>query len=351
MPFTPMQTFVGGLLLHISTSQLLADTGRVFGISGIVDGAVWGKREGWRWAVVGGLVLAPAVGAAAGLKGLYPGDGLSVLRGVRWERLALAGALVGVGSRLGSGCTSGHMLCGVSRLSPRSLVATAVFFTSAVITANIFPLLPTPSTPAYALDIPSSATVWQLTAVVLVFQLAYKALQRYTILSSTPAAPSPAVSAAQRLAPHFLAGLTFSTGLALSGMTDPSKVFSFLRFPSPQSFDPSLAMVMLGGVLPNAIHYARLVRRARAQGGEPKPRLVGETWSVPSRRDLDWRLVTGAVVFGVGWGLAGVCPGPALVTLGEAILAAGSGAGVEGWKKTGTFVATMLGGMLIGGRI
>lgn len=100
MPFTPVHSFVGALLLHLSTSQILEDTGRVFGISGIVSGAVLGGREGWRWAVVSGLVAGPALAAVTGVKGLFPGQGLSALETIGKGKLALAGLLVGLGSRV-----------------------------------------------------------------------------------------------------------------------------------------------------------------------------------------------------------------------------------------------------------
>lgn len=100
MPFTPVHSFVGGLLLHLSTSQILEDTGRVFGISGIVSGAVLVEREGWRWAVVSGLVAGPVLAAVTGVKGLFPGQGLSALETIGKGKLALAGLLVGLGSQV-----------------------------------------------------------------------------------------------------------------------------------------------------------------------------------------------------------------------------------------------------------
>lgn len=100
MPFTPLQTLLGGLLLHISTSSLLTETGRVFGISSVVDGAVWGDHARWRWAIVAGLVSGPAVIAATGLGGALPDNGAGTWAVAPVGRLALAGALVGFGSKV-----------------------------------------------------------------------------------------------------------------------------------------------------------------------------------------------------------------------------------------------------------
>ncbi|ODO07154.1 hypothetical protein L198_00733 [Cryptococcus wingfieldii CBS 7118] len=338
--FTPIETLLGGVFLHLATSQFLTDTGRVFGISSIVDGAVLGQHEGWRLAATGGLVVGPLVGALTGLTEVYPGHALLAVQAIDVRRIAVAGVLVGLGSRLGSGCTSGHMLCGVSRLSPRSLVSTAIFFSTAVLVANLFPSSPVPSLPTYALNIPSVATIAAIASSTVAAKLLYKAITSWTFSTATDAP-----SAISRLAPYFLAGLTFSLGLSISGMTDPSKVAGFLRFPTPFAFDPSLVMVMVGGVLPNAIHYASTMKKAH---GKPEPALAWEQWNVPSRRDIDWRLVMGAVVFGAGWGLAGICPGPALVSLGEVVVSAlGGGVSSAAAGKVSTFAISMLGGMAL----
>lgn len=121
-----------------------------------------------------------------------------------------------------------------------------------------------------------------------------------------------------------LAGALFGTGLIVSGMSRPSKVIGFLDFAG--DWDPSLAFVMLGGL---AV-YGALQSRVRRW---PHP-LLAPRFLVPTRRDIDLRLITGSALFGVGWGLAGYCPGPALTAVtrdGDSLL----------------FVAAMLGGMLL----
>lgn len=104
MPFTPVQTFLGGLLLHLSTSSLLSETGRVFGVSSLVDGAACGDHARWRWAMLAGLVSGPALVAATGLagNGAFPDAGTAAWAALPIGRLALAGALVGFGSKVGS---------------------------------------------------------------------------------------------------------------------------------------------------------------------------------------------------------------------------------------------------------
>ena len=119
-----------------------------------------------------------------------------------------------------------------------------------------------------------------------------------------------------RLASSFLIGLVFGCGIVLSGMDDPAKVLNFLDFaaifsgaPAPYGgWDPSLGFVMGAALLVTAVGY-RLVFAA----GRP---LLAARFLVPTRRDIDLPLVGGAAVFGVGWGIAGFCPGAAVPALG-----------------------------------
>jgi len=110
----------------------------------------------------------------------------------------------------------------------------------------------------------------------------------------------------------FLCGLVFAFGLVAGGMTQPSKVVGFLDFTG--AWDPSLALVM-GGALGTHTLLRRFVI------GRPQP-LLASRFAVPTRTDIDSRLMAGAAIFGVGWGLGGFCPGPALVALGGGMNAA-----------------------------
>jgi uncharacterized membrane protein YedE/YeeE len=113
------------------------------------------------------------------------------------------------------------------------------------------------------------------------------------------------VSAARRLIPALVAGTLFGAGLTLSGMTDPQRVRGFLDLFG--QWDPTLAFVMGGAVLVMAVAW-----RLRRHVGHP---LFAEKFVLPGRSDLDARLITGSALFGIGWGLAGLCPGPAIASL------------------------------------
>jgi uncharacterized protein len=121
------------------------------------------------------------------------------------------------------------------------------------------------------------------------------------------------------------AGLLFGIGLIVSGMTDPGKVIGFLDVAG--HWDPSLAFVMGGAVLVGFFAFRMAAKRTR--------NFFGGALQLPTRRDIDRPLIAGSVVFGIGWGLAGFCPGPALVAFGSGV------------DKAVVFVAAMLIGMLV----
>lgn len=103
----------------------------------------------------------------------------------------------------------------------------------------------------------------------------------------------------------FVSGVAFAVGLGIGGMTQPAKVIGFLDFGG--NWDPSLAFVMIGAITVHSILY-RVIRN------RPSP-LFSQAFSLPTRTDINLRLVAGATIFGAGWGIAGFCPGPALTSL------------------------------------
>jgi len=127
--FTPELAAIGGALIGLAAVILMLTTGRIAGISGILGGALdpGASDKGWRIAFIGGLLLAPITGELVGLPLPVPQMPSS------WVVIVAAGLLVGFATRLGSGCTSGHGICGIARLSPRSIVATGIFMGAAIV--------------------------------------------------------------------------------------------------------------------------------------------------------------------------------------------------------------------------
>lgn len=124
---------------------------------------------------------------------------------------------------------------------------------------------------------------------------------------------------------EFVVGLLFGIGLILSGMVDPGKVIGFLDLAGP--WDPSLAFVMGGAILVGVFAFAVAQKRTTS--------FLGDVMRLPTASAIDRRLVVGGLLFGAGWGLAGFCPGPALVSLGA------------GQPKAAVFVIAMLAGMAV----
>jgi len=126
-------------------------------------------------------------------------------------------------------------------------------------------------------------------------------------------------------ASEYLIGVLFGLGLMVSGMTNPAKITAFLDLAGP--WDPSLIFVMGGAVLVGLIAFYLAKKRTES--------FLGGAMHIPTRRDIDRPLIIGSALFGVGWGLAGFCPGPALVSLGTGDL------------KAVVFVIAMLAGMVL----
>lgn len=123
----------------------------------------------------------------------------------------------------------------------------------------------------------------------------------------------------------FVCGLIFGLGLGISGMTDADKVIGFLDVFG--AWDPSLIFVMVGAIAVHLVLFRWIIKR-------PSP-LYSGGFRLPTRKDIDARLLVGATLFGIGWGIGGVCPGPGLVS--------GAALSVEVW----TFIGAMLAGMLV----
>ncbi|KAF8911990.1 hypothetical protein CPB84DRAFT_1760958 [Gymnopilus junonius] len=289
---TPLRALVGGLGIPVAAHELLLLNGNVFGISGFIHRAVKGSIEGL--AGVAGLVLGGVLVGALEKNGP---ENLSL----SLPQVLLSGFLVGLGTKLANGCTSGHMICGISRLSVRSIVATATFFTAGVVTVQFLHN-----------DLPAVGQVdWSLGAES--FKLL--ALQAIPMSISTllyfwnpkvqqkdDSNPPHNVS---RIAAYLATAFQFALALRLSNLSEASRVLSFLVLPFHRGFDPSLALVA-GGALSVGIvlyHFAR---------GDERSRLGGK-WAIPKGGKVDSRLLIGSTIFA----------GPGLVSFGRSLSSGG----------------------------
>jgi uncharacterized membrane protein YedE/YeeE len=133
LSFTPIPSLLGGMILGVAAALYVILHGRILGISGIVSGLLRPKESdtAWRLSLVLGLITAPFL--AALFFGIFP----IIEIDSSWTTIVIAGLLVGFGAQYGSGCTSGHGICGLSRLSPRSLLATLAFMGAGFITVFV----------------------------------------------------------------------------------------------------------------------------------------------------------------------------------------------------------------------
>ena len=304
-----MLALIGGAFIATSSTVNLLLTGRMTGMSSIFYTIInWDKNDGLVYKVmfVSGLIAPVYIAYVAssnagyinGVEHFYLGYGNV------WG-LLLGGLLVGIGTKLGNGCTSGHAVCGIPRLSKRSIVATILFVGFGLATATLLghlEWLRTARVDTYSdwgdeyRDHLFRLLSYGLAAIALIsgfvtFIHAYK--------SSTEA------KEIVEWALSFILGVLFGIGLAISGMCNPHKILAFLTLDA--NWDPSLLFVMISAVGLNLLTFQLIYHYLE------KPLLLGKYSTIKS--ELDWCVIVGPIVFGVGWGVSGLCPGPGILNL------------------------------------
>jgi hypothetical protein len=297
LQFTPVTALVGGLVLGVAAVGKLAITGRILGISGALKGFVQGSITSWRVLFTIGMLAGGYIAA-----GITP-DAFDVLPATfTVTRAALGGLLVGVGAAIGNGCTSGHGICGNARLSIRSAAYTIAFMASGMAVATF-----TQSAAAAGIAAAAPPFVWPASDVsnsgALLLASAVLAMLGLCRAGQEFKQEPKAVGLAAELA----AGVLFAFGLVYTGMVRPTKVIGFLS-PTHPAWDLTLAFVM-GGALLIALPGFQLILTKRII---TKP-YCENNFSVPTSNKIDPKLLLGGLLFGAGWGLTGMCPGPAVV--------------------------------------
>lgn len=254
----------GGLILGVSSSGLLYFTGAITGISGIVEGVLLDENSFFNLSYVLGLLSSGVVATQI----LPEAFGSSSLSSPSTLVLPIfipitAGLLTGFGTRMGSGCTSGHGICGLPRLSPRSLVAVLTFMATGSLSAyctrqyvsSISLSAPAPplSSSSFSNEpieiLTYLAPTLMTTTVSVIYSKLLKNNNKQSSSSSKPASPISYHIAS------FASAFIFGIGLAVSGMCNPNRVSNFLDFMNPSGWDPSLMGVMGSGVCFNLISF------------------------------------------------------------------------------------------------
>lgn len=281
---------LGGLLIGCVAALRMLTLGRVTGISGIFGELVTFVASDdslFRFTFVAGLLVGGAVSSIV-FKGCY--DDWS---GVPLVRILIGGFLVGFGTSLGSGCTSGHGVCGLGSLRLRSLVAVGTFMTTGIITATVA------GTADYLAPFENTLTLSSASifAFVCMFVCALLGVLSYHIPAGNKKLWVITIEAAS--------GLFFAFALAISNMTKLGATLAFLDL---KRFNPALMFVMGGAILVTFLSFRSIYKLAFP--------VINDKWSLPTKTEIDRNLVLGSVIFGVGWGLVGACPGPALANMG-----------------------------------
>ncbi|CDW76784.1 UNKNOWN [Stylonychia lemnae] len=299
----------GGFLISLSTTLNLRYYGKVTGLSGYFNTVVKGdtSQEFQRkFSFLAGLIFLPVlmrfifgyyiIYSNNYVQYLFDPEVLSVALVDNWG-FTIGGFLVGFGTKMANGCTSGHGVCGLPRLSFRSITATVVFLLTAVIIATFRSYNPFFYNGAAWSQGFLNALYWVGLVLFIIDQLAVVAL--------AVTKPNFRTALTEVFQSYFFGNL-FGLGLVLSGMCRQSKVIGFLIWRS--TWDPTLLFVLLSAVLFNAIGFRLVLSR-----GAP---VNNDNFDLPdATANPDWRLVGGAVIFGLGWGITGLCPGPALISL------------------------------------
>ncbi|KAI2503436.1 hypothetical protein MHU86_10984 [Fragilaria crotonensis] len=298
--FTPIAALSGGTIIGLASTTLLLLNGDIMGASGIVSSIVNHPRRTWEtqsWKII---FTASFIGAA----NLYINfaDPNALQESGSGRKLSIigylsTGLLIGFGTKLGNGCTSGHGICGLPRLSRRSFAAVCTFMGMGMATATLFSSEAVQSRTSYLFaDIsPPNAPNVLVSTLVGVVPMSMALFSTFVIRSNKTLGAA-------------ISGAFFAVGLAVSKMVVPSKVLGFLDLSgfSSGSYDPSLALVMAGGVVTSFLGYWY-----RQQHCVVKPILADE-YNIPCNTVIDTPLLLGASIFGIGWGFGGLCPGPAL---------------------------------------
>jgi uncharacterized protein len=289
----------GGLIIALAASLNLFFKGRITGISGILFGTITLNDFFWKINFIIGLLLSYSYFYCFIKRDLFETPEV-FLEGLSLAGFFVSGLLVGFGTKLGNGCTSGHGVCGLPRLSIRSIVACGTFLIFGIAFATLkanFPFLNNSEFISVTKEIESDNFHYAFFGILnflglsvplwIILKKKFELVYDYVVSLST--------------------GIIFGVGLILSGMVKRGKIINFLNVTS-NNWDPSLLFVLCSAVGLNLILFNYLIR-------VKKTPLLAEKFELPTKTKVDIPLILGSAIFGIGWGVGGLCPGPLIVNV------------------------------------
>jgi len=335
--FTPVSGLIGGSLIGLSAATLLLFNGDILGASGLMSSFVVAPvktltdpSQQWKLSFLAAFALTTRIYVTwidpDALTDQRLGYGDSTVPIVSPLGFVIGGFLVGFGTRLGNGCTTGHGICGLARLSTRSLVAVLAFMATGVISASacsetcpFHPYL-RDSFASVGKYLPTNTTI--TIGTVLASLAAGSAISGFLRKSPSPNAAKSEqdeyTNNRRKIIPSIVSAVFFAMGLVVSKMTVSSKIYGFLNMKGVHAgtWDPTLACVMGGGLVVSFLSY-QLVKGFNVFKNNnalecPITQKNGGHFSIPTNKVIDRNLIVGEALFGLGWGIAGLCPGPAM---------------------------------------
>lgn len=290
---------IGGILISLASCFNLFFKGRITGMSGILYGFLTFNEIIWRFSLLLGMIwISSLFRFAAGKNSWWFDSAEENLKNLSFLGFAISGFLVGFGTKMANGCTSGHGVCGLPRLSIRSFVAVGVFCTFGIGTAtlrfyeNFF----------YQTEGVQTADEINSQNFHIIFFIVMSAI---LIVFFTYLIIRKEWEDIREFIISFFTGVLFSLGLVISGMNRRRKVIGFLTL--YDGWDPSLMFVLFTSVVLNFILFNVMFKY------QPTP-VYANKYNIPTNNAIDLKLIIGSALFGIGWGISGLCPGPMIVT-------------------------------------